>query len=285
MPNWRYFTELGIGDLFSASAFPNSEIPNHQLDILFATGYLILPIWDNMNNWGYFPFVLPSESFLSLLVINCMQLFLVLSDASEATLRHWWNICKLYRLYIFFREGHHFVLYVLNGGPTLWHKLHKLYIFLTVNQQTNKCCFQKQQPPNHAWGSVWLLYDLQCISGRQQWGQFGVAVFYSRANHIHSVWVRCPGMIFSVSRLFFNEQEHLNIFFQEDNDFFVVVDFAWKIVEEEDDLIRQQVTKLFVVHPDTTLHCAKEFTLASFKIYSVTDPFPTNHQNAFTPNP
>ena len=123
-----------------------------------------------------------------------MQHFLVLSDASEATLRHWGNIYKLYRLYIFLREGHHFVLYVLNGEATLWHKLHKLYSFLTVNQQTNKCCFQKQQQPNHAWGSVWLFYDLQCISGRQQWGQFGVAVFYSGANHIHSVWVRCPGM-------------------------------------------------------------------------------------------
>ena len=35
---------------------------------------------------------------------------------------------------------------------------------------------------------------MQCISGRQQGGQFGVAVFYSRANHIYSVWVRCPGM-------------------------------------------------------------------------------------------
>ena len=40
-----------------------------------------------------------------------------------------------------------------------------------------------------------VFYDLQCISGRQQWGQFGVAVYYSRANNIHSVWVRCPGMM------------------------------------------------------------------------------------------
>ena len=30
--------------------------------------------------------------------------------------------------------------------------------------------------------------------GRQQWGQFGVKVFHSRGNHIHSVWVQCPGM-------------------------------------------------------------------------------------------
>ena len=123
-----------------------------------------------------------------------MQHFLVLCDASGATLRHWGNIYKLYRLYIFLREGHHFVLYVLNGEATLWHKLHKLYSLLTVNQQTNKYCFQKQQQPNHTWGSLWLFYGLQHISGRQQWGQFGVAVFYSRANHIHRVWVRCPGM-------------------------------------------------------------------------------------------
>ena len=123
-----------------------------------------------------------------------MQHFLVLSDASEATLRHCVNLHKLYTLYIFLREVHHFVLYVLNGEATLWHKPHKLYSFLTVNHETNKCCLKKQQQPNHAWGSVWLIYDLQCIFGRQQWGQFGVAVFYSRANHIHNVWVRCPGM-------------------------------------------------------------------------------------------
>ena len=110
----------------------------------------------------------PSQSSLSWLVINCMQHFRVLNDASESTLRHWGNIYKLYRLNIFLREGHHFVLYVLNGKATLWHNLHKLYSFLTVNQQTNKCCFQKQHQPNHAWGSVWLFYDLQCISGRQQ---------------------------------------------------------------------------------------------------------------------
>ena len=60
-------------------------------------------------------FVLPAQSFSSWLVINCMQHFLVLSDASEATLRHWGNIYKQYRLYICLREGHHFVLYVLNG--------------------------------------------------------------------------------------------------------------------------------------------------------------------------
>ena len=40
------------------------------------------------------------------------------------------------------REGHYFVLYVLNGEATLWLKLHKLYSFLTVNPQTNKCCFK-----------------------------------------------------------------------------------------------------------------------------------------------
>ena len=67
-----------------------------------------------------------------------MQHFLVLSDASKATFRHWGNICKLYRLYIFLREGHHFVLYVLNGEATLWHKLHKLYSFPQwISKQTN----------------------------------------------------------------------------------------------------------------------------------------------------
>ena len=80
-------------------------------------------------------FVLSSQSFLSWLVINCMQHFMVPSDASEATLRHWGNIYKLYRLYTFLRDGHYFVLYVLNGKATLWHKLHKLCSFLAVNQK------------------------------------------------------------------------------------------------------------------------------------------------------
>ena len=34
-------------------------------------------------------------------------------------LRHWGNIYKLYSLYSFLREGHNFVLYVLNGKATL----------------------------------------------------------------------------------------------------------------------------------------------------------------------
>ena len=46
-----------------------------------------------------------------------MQHFLVLSDAWGA----------LYRVYIFLREGHPFLLYVLNGRATLWHKVNKLY--------------------------------------------------------------------------------------------------------------------------------------------------------------
>ena len=85
-----------------------------------------------------YTFVLPSKYFLSWLFINCMQHFLVLNVASEATLRH---IHKLYRLYIFMREGRHFVLYVLNGEATLWHRLnvHELYSFFAVYQQTNKC--------------------------------------------------------------------------------------------------------------------------------------------------
>ena len=68
-----------------------------------------LPI--DCSNWvqlQLYSFVLPSPSFLLWLLINSMQHFLVLSDASEATLRHWGNIYKLYRLYIFLREGHHF---------------------------------------------------------------------------------------------------------------------------------------------------------------------------------
>ena len=72
-----------------------------------------------------------------------MQHFLVLTDASETTLRQKGNIYKLYRLYILVREGHHLVQYVLNGEATLWPKLHKLYSFPTVNQQINKHCLQK----------------------------------------------------------------------------------------------------------------------------------------------
>ena len=82
-------------------------------------------------------FVLPSWSFLSLLVINCMHPFLVLSGASEATLSQWGNIHKLYRLYIFLRERHQFVLYVPNGKATNWHKT---YSFIAVDQQTKKYC-------------------------------------------------------------------------------------------------------------------------------------------------
>ena len=133
-----------------------------------------------------------------------MQHFLVLSDALETTLRHQGNIYKLYSLYTFLREGHHFVLYVLNGEATLWHKVHKLYSFLTVNQQTNKCWLQKPNQPNHAWGSQWLFYDLQCISGRQQWGQFGVAVFYSRANHIHVCECDAPECVYCPSLICWN---------------------------------------------------------------------------------
>ena len=87
-------------------------------------------------------FVLPSQSFLSWLVINCMQYFLVLNVTSGATLRH---IHKLYRLYIFMRDGRHFELHALNGEATLWHKLsvHELYSFFAVYQQTNKCTVVK----------------------------------------------------------------------------------------------------------------------------------------------
>ena len=143
-------------------------------------------------------FVLSSQSFLSRLVINCRQHFLGQSDASKATIRHWGNIYKLYRLYTFLREEHHFVLYILNGKATLWHKLHKLYSFLTVNQQPNKYCLQKQPQPNHAEGVYGCFMTCNVfLAGNNGVSQFGVAVFYSRANHIHSVWVRCPGMLLS----------------------------------------------------------------------------------------
>ena len=46
-----------IGDLFSYSALPDSEIPNPQLGILCPIGNLIFPIGDNMHNWGYFMLV------------------------------------------------------------------------------------------------------------------------------------------------------------------------------------------------------------------------------------
>ena len=46
------------------------------------------------------------------------------------------NIYKLYRLHIFLREGHLFLLCVLKGEATLWHKP---YIFFAVDTRTNKC--------------------------------------------------------------------------------------------------------------------------------------------------
>ena len=44
--------QLGIGDLFSYYALPDSGIPNPQLDILSPTGDFISPIEDNMPNHG-----------------------------------------------------------------------------------------------------------------------------------------------------------------------------------------------------------------------------------------
>ena len=72
-----------------------------------------------------------------------------------------------------------------------------VYSFFAVDQQTNKCYFQsfeQQHLPNHAWGSVWLYYGMHPFSDRPQTGQKKGALFYSRANHTHSGWVRCPGM-------------------------------------------------------------------------------------------
>ena len=50
-PIGDFFFRLGIGDMFSDSALPDSYIPNPQLDILS-------PIGGNMPNWGYFLLVL-----------------------------------------------------------------------------------------------------------------------------------------------------------------------------------------------------------------------------------
>ena len=61
--------------------------------------------------------------------------------------RHWGNIYKLYGLYIFLREGHHFVLYVLNGEATLWHKLNKLYSFLTPTESSARSALAGPGPP------------------------------------------------------------------------------------------------------------------------------------------
>ena len=55
-------------------------------------------------------------------------------------------------------------------------------------------CFQHQQLPNNAWGGVWLYYGMHPLVDRPQRGQFQGALFYSRANHTHNVWVRCSGM-------------------------------------------------------------------------------------------
>ena len=97
---------------------------------------------------------------------------------------------------VFLRERHHFVLYVPNGKATHWHKV---YSFIAVDQQTNKCYFKGfQQPhlPNHALGSVWLYHGRHPFSDRPQKGQKNGALLCSRANHTHSVWVQCAGMRF-----------------------------------------------------------------------------------------
>ena len=54
IPNWRNLIKLGIVDLFSDSALPESEVTYPQLGILSPTGDLKLPIGDSMPKWGYF---------------------------------------------------------------------------------------------------------------------------------------------------------------------------------------------------------------------------------------
>ena len=57
IPNWRNLIKLGIGDLFSDSALPESEVPNPQLAIPSPTGDLILPISNIKPKWGCILFV------------------------------------------------------------------------------------------------------------------------------------------------------------------------------------------------------------------------------------
>ena len=57
-----------IGDLFSDSALPDSEITNPRLGILSPTGELISPIGDNKANWGYF--------LLVVYWVHCQNIFL-----------------------------------------------------------------------------------------------------------------------------------------------------------------------------------------------------------------
>ena len=80
-----------------------------------------------------------------------------------------------------------------------------------ISKQTNAVSWSNisQTMP----GSVWRFYDLQCISGRQQWGQFGVAVFYSRANHIRSTprsWLHLISTIINVCPLDWRTTIHWN---------------------------------------------------------------------------
>ena len=53
MANWGYFTHLGIGDLFSVSDLPDSEIPNPQMDEISPIKHLQYPIGDHILE-GYF---------------------------------------------------------------------------------------------------------------------------------------------------------------------------------------------------------------------------------------
>ena len=138
-----------------------------------------------------------------------MHPFLVLSGASEATLRQWGNIHKLYR------KGHKCCFKSVQQQHLPNHALGQTVHFLegktpfctvctqwqgiTMAQsgqfhrlkQTNKFCsknLQQQQLPNHAWGSVWLYYGMHPFSNRPRTSQ------KKGANHTHSVWVGCPGM-------------------------------------------------------------------------------------------
>ena len=53
---------------------------------------------------------------------------------------------NIYKLYIFLREVHNFLLCVLNGKATLWHELRKLYSFLAVDQKTTNAAVAAAKP-------------------------------------------------------------------------------------------------------------------------------------------
>ena len=58
---------MGIGDLFSDFALPDSEILNPQMGISSQTWHFMSPIGDNMPNWETFMLV---DKYLALRVFS-----------------------------------------------------------------------------------------------------------------------------------------------------------------------------------------------------------------------